>query len=87
MIFFPYPKKLFIPYKHFHPYIKKMKRTVPTLPAQLKNIIETEGKSKNLKICLENIERAKKNELNAYLSLCHARLNLPPSDSTSRPQG
>ena len=50
------------------------------LPAQLKHVIQTEGKSKNIKICLENIEKAKQNELRAYLSLCHARLGL--SDST-----
>lgn len=61
-----------------------MKRFVPTLPSQLKNIIEAEGKSKSIKICLENIEKAKKNELHAYLNLCHARLNLPPLDSTSK---
>jgi hypothetical protein len=34
---------------------------------------------------MENIENAKKNEMSAYLSLCHARLNLPSLDSTSRP--
>jgi hypothetical protein len=51
------------------------------IPAQLKNIIQSEGKANGLKSCLENIERARQNELHAYLSLCHARLNLP-SDST-----
>ena len=51
------------------------------IPTQLKNIIQSEGKANGLKSCLENIERARQNELHAYLSLCHARLNLP-SDST-----
>ena len=46
------------------------------IPAQLKYIIQTEGKSKSIKICLENIEKAKQNELRAYLSLCHARMGL-----------
>ncbi len=54
-----------------------MRRSTP-LPTQLRNIIQTEGKAQNIKTCLENIEKAKQNELNAYLSLCHARLNLPP---------
>ena len=67
-------------------FFTQMPRQQPTvLPAQLKNIIQTEGKTKSIKTCLENIEKAKQNEVNAYLSLCHARMNLP-SDSTSRPQ-
>lgn len=53
-----------------------MRRPVP-LPVQLRSIIQSEGKSQNIKTCMENIERAKQNELHAYLSLCHARLNLP----------
>ena len=63
-----------------------MRRPSNALPAQLRSIIQTEGKNHNIKTCLETIENAKKNELSAYLSLCHARLNLPSSDSTSRPQ-
>lgn len=49
---------------------------MPPVPTQLRHIIQTEGKHKNIKICLENIEKAKENELKAYLSLCHARLHL-----------
>ena len=49
----------------------------PAIPAQLKNIIQSEGKAAHIKTCLENIEKAKQNELHAYLSLCHARMNLP----------
>jgi hypothetical protein len=58
-----------------------MRRQPPPIPAQLRNIIQSEGKAAHIKTCLENIEKAKQNELHAYLSLCHARLNLP-SDST-----
>ena len=57
-----------------------MKRTtVPSsqIPIQLKNIIRNEGKAEDIHTCMTNIEKAKKNELNAYLQLCHARLNLP----------
>ena len=57
------------------------------LPTQLRTIIQTEGKEKSIKACLDNITKAKQNELSAYLSLCHARMGLPQSDSTSRPQG
>lgn len=48
-----------------------------SIPAHLKHIIQSEGKSKDIKACLENIETAKQNELKAYLSLCHVRLGLP----------
>jgi hypothetical protein len=58
-----------------------MRRPQTTIPPQLKGIIQSEGKAAHIKTCMENIEKAKKNELNAYLNLCHARLNLP-SDST-----
>ena len=55
-----------------------MKRQQPTsIPPQLRGIIQKEGKSKDIRICMENIEKAKQNELQAYLSLCHARMNLP----------
>jgi hypothetical protein len=63
----------------------QMRRPTAALPTQLRGIIQTEGKTQNIKICMDNIEKAKQNELNAYLSLCHARLNLESSDSTSRP--
>jgi hypothetical protein len=62
-----------------------MRRPSNAIPAQLRSIIQTEGKNPNIKTCMENIENAKKNEMSAYLSLCHARLNLPSLDSTSRP--
>jgi hypothetical protein len=55
----------------------QMRRPQTAIPAQLKGIIQSEGKTAHIKTCIENIEKAKKNELNAYLSLCHARLNLP----------
>jgi len=48
------------------------------IPPQLRSIIQSEGKAKDIRACLVNIEKAKENELKAYLSLCHARLNLPP---------
>ena len=51
-----------------------MKRAVPP---QLKSIIQSEGKGKDVRICMEKIEQAKQNELKAYLSLCHARMELP----------
>lgn len=57
-----------------------MRRT-PCIPTQLKHILEKEGRSRNMKACIENIDKAKENELHAYLSLCHARLDLP-LDST-----
>lgn len=63
-----------------------MRRQSTIIPPQLRSIIQSESKAKNINVCLENIEKAKQNELKAYLSLCHARLNLPQSDSTSRPQ-
>lgn len=63
-----------------------MRRQSTIIPPQLRSIIQSESKAKNINVCLENIEKAKQNELKAYLSLCHARLNLPPSDSTSKPQ-
>jgi len=68
--------------------VYKMRRQSTIIPPQLRSIIQSESKAKNINACLENIEKAKENELKAYLSLCHARLDLPstPSDSTSRPQ-
>jgi len=60
-----------------------MKRATATIiPPQLKSIIQKEGKAKDTYTSLENIEKAKSNELKAYLSLCQARLDLPLSDST-----
>jgi hypothetical protein len=55
------------------------------IPAQLKHIIQKEGKVKDLATCLKNIEQAKKNELHSYLSLCEIRVGLLPSDLTSKP--
>ena len=46
----------------------------PTLPPQLRSIIQSEGRAKDLGICLRNIDNAKKNELHAYMSLCEMRL-------------
>jgi hypothetical protein len=46
----------------------------PNLPPQLRSIIQTNGQSRDLKICMANIEMAKRNELKAYLSLCDLRL-------------
>jgi len=62
----------------------KRQAAIAIIPPQLKSIIQKEGKAKDTYTSLENIEKAKANELKAYLSLCHARLDLP-SDSTSRP--
>ena len=47
---------------------------MPSIPPQLRSIIQTEGKAKNLETCMMNIEKAKQNELKAYLSLCSIRL-------------
>jgi hypothetical protein len=44
------------------------------IPPQLRGIIQTEGRAKDLEQCMKNIENAKKNELKAYLSLCIIRL-------------
>ena len=44
------------------------------IPPQLRSIIQTEGRVKDLELCMKNIENAKKNELKAYLSLCDLRL-------------
>jgi hypothetical protein len=46
------------------------------LPPQLKHIVQTEGKAKDLATCLQNIEIAKQNELKSYLALCKVRLQL-----------
>lgn len=58
-----------------------MKRQATIIPPQLKCIIQKEGKAKDTYTSLESIDRAKANELRAYLSLCSTRLELP-SDST-----
>jgi hypothetical protein len=48
------------------------------VPPQLRSIIQTEGKARDLDTCMNNIETAKKNELKAYLSLCDLRLQTIP---------
>ena len=46
----------------------------PDIPPQLRSIIQSEGRARDLEQCMKNIENAKKNELKAYMSLCDIRL-------------
>jgi hypothetical protein len=48
--------------------------TTVVIPPQLRSIIQAEGKARNLDQCMKNIEKAKQNELRAYMSLCDIRL-------------
>ena len=48
------------------------------VPPQLRGIIQAEGQARDLDVCMNKIETAKRNELNAYLSLCDLRLKSVP---------
>ncbi len=49
--------------------------TLPAnIPQQLRSIIQSEGRAKDLETCMQHIDAAKRNELRAYLSLCDMRL-------------
>ena len=50
----------------------------PNIPPQLRSIIQTKGQARDLTVCMNNIETAKRNELRAYLSLCDLRLQTIP---------
>jgi len=63
--------------------IKKMRKSTPAIPPQLRCILQTEGRSTDPQVCIRNIQQAKDNELQSYLSLCEIRVM--PSDSTSKP--
>jgi hypothetical protein len=62
-----------------------MRKSSPALPPQLRCILQTEGKAVDPEICLKNIKVAKEKELHSYLSLVQLRLDLLPSDLTSKP--
>lgn len=62
-----------------------MRKSSPAIPPQLRCILQTEGKAADPDVCLKNIQAAKDNELKSYLSLCQLRVDLLPSDLTSKP--
>ena len=64
---------------------RKMRKSSPALPPQLRCILQTEGKTVDPEICMRNIRAAKESELHSYLSLIQIRLVLLPSDLTSIP--
>ena len=64
---------------------RKMRKSSPALPPQLRCILQTEGKAVDPETCMRNIKAAKESELHSYLSLIQIRLNLLPSDLTSKP--
>ena len=62
-----------------------MRKSSPAIPPQLRCILQTEGKAADPETCMRNIQTAKENELQSYLSLCQLRVGLLPSDLTSKP--
>lgn len=75
--------------EHAHPTPPSSQGQAIVIPPQLKCIIRKEwnGTGKEpLHVIVRSIEQAKRNELNAYLTLCQVRLQIPSRAPPPPPQ-